>query len=120
MLATNNFLSPANGDPTIMPTQDMVLGCYYLTLDNSNAKKDANHYFSDFADAILAYKQNKIFVHTPIWVRNRKFNFLPNNLSNTIPKSSELQIMEFTNTNYIRTTAGRILINLTISKNLQL
>ena len=34
MLAPYNFLSPANGEPIIMPSQDMVLGCYYLTLNN--------------------------------------------------------------------------------------
>ena len=103
-----------------MPTQDMVLGCYYLTLDNSNAKKNANHYFADFDDAVLAYRKNKILMHTPIWVRNCKFNFLPDGLSKAISKSSEFQIVDFTSLNYIRTTVGRIIINLTISKNLQL
>ena len=34
MLAPYNFLSPANGQPIIMPSQDMVLGCYYLTVNN--------------------------------------------------------------------------------------
>jgi DNA-directed RNA polymerase subunit beta' len=44
MLAPNNFLSPATGDPILIPSQDMVLGCYYLTVDNPNAKKSQNNY----------------------------------------------------------------------------
>ena len=42
MLAPNNFLSPATGEPIILPSQDMVLGCYYLTVDNPTAIKTQN------------------------------------------------------------------------------
>nr|YP_010938242.1 RNA polymerase b'-subunit [Meringosphaera mediterranea]WLD05755.1 RNA polymerase b'-subunit [Meringosphaera mediterranea]WLD05835.1 RNA polymerase b'-subunit [Meringosphaera mediterranea]WLD06055.1 RNA polymerase b'-subunit [Meringosphaera mediterranea] len=95
MLAPNNFLSPATGDPIILPSQDMVLGCYYLTLDKPNIDMKKKHYFSNYQDALLAYQQNKILLHTPICVRN-----------------------EDTKNIYIETTAGRILVNTTIFESL--
>ena len=69
MLAPYNFLSPANGEPIIMPSQDMVLGCYYLTVNNINGLLGSNHYFANLDDVILAYYQDQIELHTTIWVR---------------------------------------------------
>ena len=116
MLAPNNFLSPATGDPIILPSQDMVLGCYYLTVDNPTATKNANHYFAHYEDAILAYEQKKLTVHTPIWVKT-----LDIDVKNTQDiNNSELQFNTINGTKYIRTTPGRILLNTTISKNLYL
>ena len=47
MLAPHNFLSPATGQPIVLPSQDMVLGCYYLTSDNPTQQKGADQYFSN-------------------------------------------------------------------------
>ena len=69
MLAPYNFLSPANGEPIIMPSQDMVLGCYYLTVNNIKGLLGSNHYFANLDDVILAYNQNKIEIHSSIWIR---------------------------------------------------
>ena len=63
MLAPYNFLSPANGEPIITPSQDMVLGCYYLTVNNIKGLDGSNHYFSNLEDVILAYEQNEIEIH---------------------------------------------------------
>ncbi|NJK37192.1 MAG: DNA-directed RNA polymerase subunit gamma [Oscillatoriales cyanobacterium RM2_1_1] len=71
MLACNNILSPATGTPIITPSQDMVLGCYYLTAENprvQNEEKD-DRYFSDMDDVITAYEQQAVHLHTHIWVR---------------------------------------------------
>jgi DNA-directed RNA polymerase subunit beta' len=114
MLPSNNFLSPATGDPIILPTQDMILGCYYLTLDNPNSIINRNHYFSNFNDGILAYEQKKIFLHTPIWIKIKELSINKKSLS------SELQIKTLNNYKYIRTTIGRVIINKIISKNLQI
>ena len=57
MLAPNNFLSPATGEPILTPSQDMVLGCYYLTANNPTEQKYSNQYFYSFDDVIMAYKQ---------------------------------------------------------------
>ena len=54
MLTPYNFLSPANGEPIIIPSQDMVLGCYYLTVNNISGLLGSNHYFVDLEDVILA------------------------------------------------------------------
>jgi DNA-directed RNA polymerase subunit beta' len=69
MLAPYNFLSPATGDPIIMPSQDMVLGCYYLTTNNPAQQLDKPCFFSSIDDAILAYTQKKIPLHSYVWVR---------------------------------------------------
>lgn len=69
MLASNNILSPATGKPIITPSQDMVLGCYYLTADNPAATKGAGRYFSNMEDAIIAYEQKQVDIHAYVWVR---------------------------------------------------
>lgn len=60
MLAPNNFLSPATGEPILTPSQDMILGCFYLTADIPSQQLYQNHYFSDFDDVLLAYDQEKL------------------------------------------------------------
>ncbi len=69
MLATNNILAPATGKPIITPSQDMVMGMYYLTLI-----KDENmvpsKYFYNFQDAIAALEANVIDLHDKIYVRD--------------------------------------------------
>ena len=69
MLASNNILSPATGRPIVTPSQDMVLGCYYLTAENPNAHKGENRYFASLDDAIIAYEQQQVDLHAKVWVR---------------------------------------------------
>ena len=69
MLASNNILSPATGRPIITPSQDMVLGCYYLTAENPGAETGINRYFSGLDDAITAYEQKQVDLHAHVWVR---------------------------------------------------
>jgi len=69
MLASNNILSPATGRPIVTPSQDMVLGCYYLTAENPKATRGADRYFSDLEDAIIAYTQGNVDLHASVWVR---------------------------------------------------
>ena len=123
MLAPNNFLSPATGDPILTPSQDMVLGCYYLTANNPSLQTNNEQYFSNFKDALLAYQQSQINLHTFIWVRydgqledEEKQNFKEINLENLsvkISNSVQYKTNLVTNsvTKYIRTTPGRILLN---------
>ena len=56
MLSTTNLLSPADGSPVVAPTQDMVLGCYYLTMDADPIKGQAIRIFATEDEAILAYR----------------------------------------------------------------
>lgn len=69
MLASNNILSPATGRPIVTPSQDMVLGCYYLTAENPKLEDQSHRYFPDLEDVILAYKQGALGLHSYIMVR---------------------------------------------------
>ena len=69
MLASNNILSPATGKPIVTPSQDMVLGAYYLTAENPNATKGKNSFFASLDDVIMAYQQDQVDLHSYIYVR---------------------------------------------------
>ncbi len=69
MLATNNILAPATGKPIITPTQDMVLGMYYLTIIK-NPEMEPKGYFYNFQDAISALEVGVIDLHDKIVVRD--------------------------------------------------
>jgi DNA-directed RNA polymerase subunit beta' len=130
LLAPYNFLSPANGEPIIMPSQDMVLGCYYLTVNNIKGLLGSSHYFANLEDVILAYDQNQIEIHSSIWVRIKDDNQPLSNLikkvelnDNTIIEYYEnMQIRKTKDNNiivqYLKTTTGRVILNYTIQKTL--
>ena len=71
MLATNNILAPANGKPIITPSQDMILGMYYLTI-MKNPDMEVKGYFYNFQDAISALEAKVITLHDKIVVRDEK------------------------------------------------
>ncbi|MEO0063750.1 MAG: DNA-directed polymerase subunit beta [Chloroflexota bacterium] len=66
MLSSNNLLSPADGSPIVSPTQDMVLGCFYLTQETTLAGDAKRRRFSDETEALLAYDLGQIAIHAPI------------------------------------------------------
>ncbi len=68
MLSSNNILSPAHGRPLAIPSQDMVLGCYYLTLEQKN-EKGAGRIFASFEEALLAHEAGEVSLHSQIRVR---------------------------------------------------
>jgi DNA-directed RNA polymerase subunit beta' len=76
MLASNNILSPANGDPIIVPSQDIVLGLYYATRERINAKGEAM-VFADVTEVARAYDSGKIELHAGVTVRIREAEFGP-------------------------------------------
>jgi len=73
MLASNNILSPATGDPIITPSQDMVLGSYYLTALQPDMHPiefgDRSRTYSCLEDVIHAFEDNRITLHDWVWVR---------------------------------------------------
>ena len=71
MLSANNLLKPQDGRPVTVPTQDMVLGAYYLTIDNEN-EIGAGKAFGSPNEAILAYENKIVGLHAPIKVRMTK------------------------------------------------
>ncbi len=71
MLAANNLLKPSDGKPVAVPTQDMVLGSYYLTVVKPE-EPGANKVFRDTNEAIMAYQDGVVGLHAPIRVRMEK------------------------------------------------
>lgn len=68
MLSSHNILSPANGRPLAIPSQDIVLGCYYLTKVKSNAPGEGKM-FASASEVILAYDNDKVALHAKIKLR---------------------------------------------------
>ena len=68
MLASQNILNPKDGRPVVTPTQDMVLGAYYLTVEKDGAKGEGK-VFKDYAEVCLAYEAGTIDLHAKIKVR---------------------------------------------------
>lgn len=68
MMSTNNILSPANGEPIIVPTQDVVLGLYYMTRDKVNAKGEGMS-FLNCDEVLRAYANKEVDIHAKIQVR---------------------------------------------------
>ena len=131
LFAPSNFLSPATGLPIIMPSQDMLLGCYYLTANNLFGLKNSSHYFSDSKDALLAYENKKVELHSLIWIRyngyleddnSEPLKIFKINKNYRILIYKDKQIKEDKDkkilVTYIRTTIGRIIFNRFINKSL--
>lgn len=133
MLASHNILSPATGRPIVAPSQDMVLGCYYLTAENPNAHKGEGHYFANLDDVVKAYEQSLVEVHAFVWVRYSVDGVMDTEKSDTeVVKEERLEdgtvIQEYkfrrvrlspegeVLAQYIRTTPGRIIYNKTIQE----
>lgn len=73
MLASNNVLSPANGEPIIVPSQDIVLGLYYMTREKINARGEGM-IFSDVQEAQRVYDQGMIDLHAKVTVRIKEYD----------------------------------------------
>jgi DNA-directed RNA polymerase subunit beta' len=71
MLSANNLLKPQDGKPVTVPTQDMVMGCYYLTIDKDGEKGEGK-VFSTVEEAIMAYDEHELELHAKIRVRMTK------------------------------------------------
>ncbi|MCL1933088.1 MAG: DNA-directed RNA polymerase subunit beta', partial [Candidatus Azobacteroides sp.] len=67
MLASHNILNPANGAPITVPSQDMVLGLYYITRLRKGSKGEGLKFYGP-EEAIIAYNENKVDIHAPIWI----------------------------------------------------
>ena len=72
LLASNNVLSPANGEPIIVPSQDIVLGLYYMTRENVGAKGEGSM-FANIAEVSRAYESREVHLQARIIVRLKEF-----------------------------------------------
>ncbi|MFN4280045.1 DNA-directed RNA polymerase subunit gamma [Thermosynechococcus sp.] len=129
MLASNNILSPATGKPIITPSQDMVLGCYYLTAENPKLPDYGDRYYASFQDVVMAYEQGHLPLHAFVWVR---YDGEVDDGDTSEPQITTYddgcrlleyplrRVKEDANgqliSQYIRTTPGRIIYNQTIQE----
>jgi DNA-directed RNA polymerase subunit beta' len=68
MLSTNNILNPKDGAPVVTPTQDMVMGCYYMTLQRDGARGEGKS-FATADEAVMAYQLGEVSLHAKVAVR---------------------------------------------------
>ncbi|MGD1903340.1 MAG: DNA-directed RNA polymerase subunit gamma [Geitlerinemataceae cyanobacterium] len=130
MLASNNILSPATGRPIVTPSQDMVLGCYYLTAENPGVQEDDRQLeqtFGSLADAITAFEQGLLHLHSYLWVRLDPEDTVDCGFDDdlieeqTMDDGSRWERRTFSRrrfdadgsviSQYVRTTAGRVIYN---------
>ncbi|HMU65227.1 MAG TPA: DNA-directed RNA polymerase subunit beta', partial [Nitrosomonas sp.] len=94
MMSTNNILSPANGEPIIVPSQDIVLGLYYMTREKMYAQGDGM-FFQDMVEALRAYENGAVELNAKIQVRIKEIDM--------VSKAEKIQRYE--------TTVGRALLS---------
>lgn len=99
MLSVNNLLKPQDGKPVTVPTQDMILGSYYLTMQ-IDGEKGEGMYFKDEEEALLAYQNGDLELHAKVSIRRSK------------------EIDGEIKTQKIETTVGRIIYNQGIPQDL--
>ena len=139
MWSRNNLLSPATGQPILVPSQDMVLGCYYLTTlipeTISLDKYGFNLFYSHIDQVLQSYQKKKLHAQSIVWLR--VLNKIEIDQSDQLP--IEIQINEYGQSiyiyadrfevcspngalllRYIRTTAGRVFLNQKIVDSIKL
>src|SRR5260370_12859955 len=104
MMSSKNILSPANGDPIILPSQDVVLGLYYMTRERVGAKGEGMA-FSDVAEVHRAYESRNLDLQAKVRVR----------LSEHIRDANGLLVQ---NIRVVNTTVGRALLSEILPKGL--
>src|SRR3954447_2654074 len=113
MLASNNILSPAHGRPLAVPSQDLVLGGYYLTLGKAGAKGEGR-IFPDFDSVLLALDAGEVETLTPVKVRySGPYINLETQLDKQNIVHAELEEVE---RELIDTTVGRVIFNMHLPK----
>ncbi|MBQ6335696.1 MAG: DNA-directed RNA polymerase subunit beta' [Ruminococcus sp.] len=99
MLAAGNLLKPSDGKPVVVPTQDMILGSYYLTLDKDGEPGEGKA-FKDVDEALMAYQTKYVTLHSKIKVRR------------------EVEIDGVKHSAIIDTTVGKIIFNRAVPQDL--
>ncbi len=111
MLSSRNLLKPATGDPIVIPSQDIVLGCYYMTKIVDGAKGEGKA-FNSFEEAIISYELDLISLRAKIKLRNHSWTEAKNPVSGV-----RNRILEHEKP-FIETSVGRIIFNQSLPKKL--
>ncbi len=100
MLASNNILNPKDGRPVVTPTQDLILGSYYMTIAKDGQLGEGKSFY-DFDDVVLAYENKAADIHAKIKVRLAEDLLIIGTKGKETLKAGQ----------YLETTVGRILFN---------
>jgi len=108
MLSSNNILSPAHGGPIAVPTQDMVLGCYYLTKARPGTKGEGRT-FASVEDVLIALEMGEVETLTPIKLRytGRVIDLVHAFDNQNILHTEPIEFIK----QYMETTVGRVILN---------
>jgi DNA-directed RNA polymerase subunit beta' len=107
MLASKNLLKPADGEPIISPSKDMVLGVYYLTMAQKAVHRGDGRAFADIDEVELAYALDQVDIHSEIKLQTRTWY---DDKGDRLPES-EVRV--------INTTVGRVLFNRVLPEQVQ-
>jgi DNA-directed RNA polymerase subunit beta' len=99
MLATKNLLKPANGEPIISPSKDMVLGVYYLTMEIDQEFKGDGRAFTDIDEVLMAYEMGQVDIHAHIKIQSQTWY----DENNSRMDEPEVRLID--------TTVGRVIFN---------
>ena len=110
MLASNNILFPANGEPSIVPSQDIVLGLYYATRETVNGKGEGM-VFADVCEALRAYETKEVELAARVHVRITEYELVDRNPQNNAPIYKARTILQ-------ETTVGRAILSEIMPKGL--
>ncbi|MGQ9902719.1 MAG: DNA-directed RNA polymerase subunit beta', partial [Fimbriimonadales bacterium] len=103
MLSTHNLFKPADGSPVVSPLQDIVLGAYYLTMNDPQHQQEVRHYFANSEEARLAFERGEARLHEPIMVRLMRPSVDKNASEN--PETGNNQAVS----ELVQTTVGRLI-----------
>ena len=107
MLSSKNLLKPATGEPIVVPSQDMVLGCYYMT-KLTDGEKGEGKIFGTFEDAITSYELGLIGLKARIKLSVNALKQCKNKVSDSLDEKGK----------FVKTSAGRIIFNCSLPKKL--
>src|SRR5688572_20541401 len=111
MLSTNNVFSPANGAPIISPSQDMVLGIYYLTKGSVGKAKQSKRYGS-LMELFLAYGHADTRTHGSVQVKMEPRRLIKQSRgAQPVPVGDDGKLQDGDKRSYVTTTVGRALFN---------
>ncbi len=124
MLSTNNIFSPASGKPIISPSQDIVMGCFYITMDPLPEVLGEGMVFSSIDEVMLAYSLGKVHLNARIQVRMEETRYLKDKVRKKVRVQQEdgtyaVETRDVTidGGKLFETTPGRILFNQIVPDN---
>ncbi len=120
LLSVNNLFSPADGRPIVSPTQDMVLGLYYITKDREE-NVETKKVFASMEEVVIAYHDGQLKLHSgiklrldrPLWGDEKPSLIISQGkaLLGDVKKETEAQTEQLYKVNIIETTVGRVFFN---------